>query len=336
LDMGILESTDVAGLGDALRLLGKRIPSGKIPVFPGVEIDTNGDCLVWPDRWRPFVEPAWITPTGAMFARFIELWAEDDPDEICRFAKKWGRLGVDEKGILTGGFPQPIGKGRRDREPLEAWRYFSRRANAVLAIAANIRQGRLGRPEDWAALSSLSSKIPPALWNALRRYVDSSYFEMLADRGFNLFLTGQPIKTQAFFLSAEIMLWMRITGLGFAFIESQPKGSGWHIEVDYNGSLLAAMALHLALNASGHEALYVCSGCGRPYIRSNKSPKPGESNFCKSCGRAESLRHADKRRRERIQEARKLHAIDVPMKEIAKRLGVRSPATVRRWIEKGK
>lgn len=48
---------------------------------------------------------------------------------------------------------------------------------------------------------------------------------------------------------------------------------------------------------------YVCSGCGRPYFRRRK-PTFGISNFCPSCGRKESLRQAQQRRRDKVAQSK--------------------------------
>src|SRR6202521_1866651 len=70
-----------------------------------------------------------------------------------------------------------------------------------------------------------------------------------------------------------------------------------------------------------------------PYLRRKKRPKPGESNFCELCDdKGIALRNADRARRERIRQARKLRARGLTISEIAKKVGARELSTVRRWI----
>jgi hypothetical protein len=136
-------------------------------------------------------------------------------------------------------------------------------------------------------------------------------------------------------LSREIMLWLELGRPGFAINERS-----WHLEVDYNGYLFAAVALQLALTVAGARNLFICSGCGFPYVREKKAPRPSQANYCLECGPKTSLREANRRRSEKVAEARRLHAEGVGASEIATRLNVRTTKrstklqTVRRWIGK--
>jgi transposase-like protein len=128
---------------------------------------------------------------------------------------------------------------------------------------------------------------------------------------------------------------MTLGGLGL-FIGFGGDEGGWQLELFFRGRLLAALALQLALTVSGAESPRQCSGCKRLYIRTKKNPKIGESNYCDRCGRTEAMRQADKRRREKGQEARRLAMEGKSAKEISRILKVRKIKTVRDWISKGK
>jgi len=112
---------------------------------------------------------------------------------------------------------------------------------------------------------------------------------------------------------------------------------GWQLEVDYNGCLLAAVALYLALTVAGARTLFTCSGCGMAYVRA-RAAKTGQANFCPQCGHPEALRQADHRRRQKAAEARRLHAAGWNVRRIVQALNIRNTArsdasaTVRRWI----
>ena len=113
--------------------------------------------------------------------------------------------------------------------------------------------------------------------------------------------------------------------------------NSWQMEIAYNGCLLAAIALQLALTVAGARTLFTCSGCGMAYIRA-RAAKSGQANFCPQCGPREALRQADYRRRRKAAEARRLHATGWSVGRIVKELKVRSTTrsgaatTVRRWI----
>ena len=199
--MGIDPAWDIAGFTDAESMVGKRVPSGEISVWAGVELDTLNDSLTWP--WCPSGEFRKLAkPTGATFNQFVSLWRAT-PRKIVSFARKWGRLGVDEKGRFLAGRAQPM-EGRTFREPLQAWRYFSRRACAALSIAANLRDGRPGAPSEWAALSSLTSVISVAACKDLGRYPTA--LQIVADRDLGV-IAETSVGEQGIFLTAEITLW---------------------------------------------------------------------------------------------------------------------------------
>jgi hypothetical protein len=86
-----------------------------------------------------------------MLNQFVQLWRQK-PQSILRFAQRWGVLYLDKQGRPC----QTVGPSGR-REPIEVWRYFSRRAQAVLNIAANLKVGKLGDLDDWKALHGTAS-----------------------------------------------------------------------------------------------------------------------------------------------------------------------------------
>jgi transposase-like protein len=318
--MGIPASFEIAGFTDAYKRLGKHLSSGQIYVPSGVKLE--GNRLVWHFNQGG----SWVKPTPAMFHTFVQLWQH--PDKIDGFAKKWGILEMDEHGRLTNAAVEVNNEGYG--EPIETWCYFSRRAFSALSISANLAQGRPGAADDWAALSPLSERLNKNLQIRIPGYFS---LNLLAENGLDCF-AHSSIENQRMILSAELTLWLKFSGLGFAII-SVPRSKG-EFMVDFSGRLLAAIALQLALTASQTNTLFTCSGCSKPYIREGKKPRSGQFNFCPECGRTASTHKADQRRRERVQEARKLHADGLTVSDIAKRLNTKRVATVRRWIEKGK
>jgi rRNA maturation endonuclease Nob1 len=140
-------------------------------------------------------------------------------------------------------------------------------------------------------------------------------------------LAHASVEDQRLHLSMLITLWLKFTNLGLAFSEE--------LEIYYNHLLLGAVALQLSLEVANSEGLYVCSGCRKLYTRSKKDPGAGRLNFCDACGRTESLRQADQRRRGRVAKARQLHAEGATPSEVAKALGT-TIKTATKWIKRGK
>lgn len=322
---------DIAGFTSLASQLGKRVPSGEVSVPSGVRLTSDGAFLEWP--WKTYRSAKSVKPGPAMFAGFVRLW-DAEPDKIRAFAEKWGCLNVLENGSFAseGRFIE----GDSFAEPIEAWRYFSRRAEAVLSIAAALRQKKKANPADWCALSSLTDRMTKRDW---ARVGNSGTWGIVVDRGFSA-IADQSIETQQAMLWAEINLWMKLSGLALV-LGCGDNPWAWRIEISYEGHLLAAVALQIALTVCGTDGPSQCSGCGRLYYRA-KAAKRGQDNFCEICGREESVRRADSRRRQKIGEARRLHGDGLNLREIAKKLKVRSTVkstateTVRRWIEKGK
>lgn len=326
--MGIKKEWKIAGYADEYSRIGKKVPSGKISVLPGVTLNAQADRLEWPTA--SMNQGRLTTPTSAMFTHFIQLW--DKPaEEIAAFARKWGPLAVDPYTILGPSRTWPLLPVFS--EPVSEWRHFSRRADAVLTIAAHLQKRTEAHAADWGAFSSLQPYASPEAWRRLYRYPI-----IAAGKELEVFARW-PINIQRSALSTEITAWLKLSGLGFAFDMNQE--SEGQIEISYSGSLFAAVALQLSLTACHCQGLHICSGfdCGKVYW-GTKNVK-----YCPGCGKGASLEKADERRRAKIRLARDLYSQGFSITEIVKQLKVRDTMgrvrhssardTVRRWIEKG-
>jgi predicted RNA-binding Zn-ribbon protein involved in translation (DUF1610 family) len=181
-----------------------------------------------------------------------------------------------------------------------------------LNIAANLQQGKRGSATDWAVLDALQDRIgEEALQDLGRR----GLLELYARCGCP-YSAAWSIDKERRFLAWEAMLWLDLGRPGFALKLTQQC---WQLEVDYNGCLFAAIALQLALTVAGARALFTCSGCGMAYVR-QKAAKSGQANFCPQCGTKEALRQADCRRRNKMAEARRLHAAGWSVRDIIRQL----------------
>lgn len=301
--------------------LGKAIPAGRV-LIPG-RIWIEGAFLRWHLSPSHSFLPRDYAPPKSLLNDFARLWQAIDPwmdllhahirsggsqadapepdqmvtKRMLKFAQRYSVL-CENAAAVEG------------REPLARWWHLSKKVCAFLNVGAQLaaREKRIGRGE-WQDI---------ALFEEQRL----SQLETPANARAELLLQLQP--------------WVREVGFSLRWNHAQDR---FELEVDYHGSMLAAMGLQLALTIANADSLFICSGCGLPYSRSKhlRRPKPGQSNFCDrdTCGIAAALRQADARRKEKMIEARRLHARDVSVNEIAERLDT-TPASVRRWVKKGR
>ncbi len=287
-----------AGFTDADLKLGRPVSPGRI--FVPSSIRLKGQAIHWDREDFRTAEPS-----KAMLTSFVELWREPGDRgarRILNFAKRWGVLCLDENEDLIPYWPEA------GTESIEAWRFYSRKASAILTLATGFRRRDSGSDTEWKALGSVEGK-PKA---------PSRAFEGL---GFYRLILG-----------GEVRHWLRSGGLSLSL--QHGSAFGWTIELDYNGHLMAAIALQLALTLA-HSALYMCGACGLPFQRDlgERQPNRGQRAFCGICGRKAAVRQADHRRRAKMAQARRLHAEGVSEREIQRTLGVRKVATVKGWLK---
>jgi transposase-like protein len=214
----------------------------------------------------------------------------------------------------------------------------------VLRIARALRHNEMGADDDWAALTPLARS-----GLSLSSGIDSDSFireiyEFEADLVFDFATKGHMhpdvqklvrdrlgAARQA--LSIEIYLWIRLTRQTMAIV---PEKRSWQLQVYYNGCMLAAIALQLALTVSDAEKLFMCSECHLPYVRHRQAPRgAGRNNFCDRCAKGQAaLRQAQRRYRIRKVEARRLYGAGIPIEDIAESLGT-DAETVEGWIMTG-
>jgi len=284
-----------------------------------------------------------------MLNDFVRLWkrGEQNPEPILKYARKWGILWLNRKARPCGINGPTVMRPMWGSESIAAWRYISHRAFAVLNIASDLRDGKPGSRTDWEVLA----RQEYSCWGEL---------------GFPFDDFGNPViklseDEARSLIQWELSLWLKLGAVSFAMEWSEPLLPGsvkrtqsgprrWELQIDYDGCLFAALAWQMAATVARGD-LFVCDGCQFPYLRPPKEhqPKPGERNFCQACREHSanspktppSMRKADEHRREKIRMARELHSQGFGVREIVKRLNVRSTVrslatnTVRRWIRKG-
>ena len=301
--------------------LGRRVSTGVVG-SPGGLTSLGPDGTL---HWQYNEQVKWKRPPDDLLDRFIVLW-QKRPRDVISFAEKWGPLRIDENG-------NPI-DALSGSEPLAAWQFLSRRAYAVLRIAKALERGDTGDDEDWAQLStnwrySTTTWVDPPneLFRALGNHLRWEFDDRPQRGGFH-----NAIEYGKATIASEVSRWMELFRV-YMRLEWEPR---WQLEMYYQGRMLGAVALQLALAIADAESLFTCNGCGRPYIRSKqRKPNAGQANFCFECaGRRKPEKGAEDRYRENRREAKRLAAKGLPVAEIARRLD-RPVERVQGWLEKG-
>jgi hypothetical protein len=322
---------ELAGFADVHGNLGRPVPSGQI-IVPG-HVWLEGDTI----RWRMGKTVRLRVVSRSMLNHFVRL---TDSESILRFAKNWGVLALSSDALLRPGRDDL----RDGAEPIAAWQYYSRRAQAVLQIAASLKRNKLGDLNDWSLIGVLvpSSGYTPNHAKLLKAAMLRPHFGM----AFSVFsLEEAPEKNVQLareFIAGEIGHWLdcwkqekSIAVSDFALRWNKVE-KRWAIEIDYHGLLFAAIALQLALVVADADSLFVCSGCAVPYVRprERKRPKSGWANYCDRCSKqGVAKRRAVETYREKRSQAVRLHSAGVSVQEIAEQLNTEA-GRIRAWLKK--
>jgi hypothetical protein len=332
-DVGLIRAS--LGNPETGQQLGSSVPNGTVFIPGGPVTLQPGDALSWEVHWK---KVTFKTPTCGMFDSFIKLWDEAD-ERIRQFAERWGPLSIQGDGSHLGALDiDPIDPWiSRGVDDLKAWRYFSRRAYAVLKLASKLTRGEPGDETDWEIIASPHPPGP-----ARRNVCAVSPFRMPNHPRRRQFISangleyGEPLDLEGKrrVIAAEIHAWLEKFGVTLT-MNWGPRFS-WQLEIFYRNWLLSAIALQLALRVMRADGLFVCSGCDRLYGRIGRRPNTGDKNYCPRCGRATAVEEAGRRLRQKRADARRFHREGKSAVEIARLLKVRKVETVRGWISKGK
>jgi hypothetical protein len=307
------DALSTSRLIDRLRSTGRAVKSNLVFVPNNIEI--RDGLLVW-DRPSDTGRENWVEPKDAMLIRFTKLHLGTD-EAILKFAKRYGVLGAVELVPNSPKFGNEIPFGGQRwlvstdgdgpvGDPLGLWRGLSRRFDATLRLAAEL------------------AKDPPVVG-------DAKYWQYLIEDPNYL----PDVEDAQFLIMFEVKDWLQVgrVGLSLDIKDFSRRRTEWETSIEYRGlyNLLGALATQLMLTVAG-SALHSCSGCGSPII-SDRRPKRGQRNYCDDCridGRP--LKDADRDRKQRMADARRLHCEGIPLREIQSRLGIRQLSTARRWI----
>jgi len=275
-------------------------------IFVPDRIEAIGDRLIWNNggkgRWtRPgpglleqFVD---LTQEDAPAPRAIEAYARRwGVLEICehalprthnprrqpsipRLAEDPGAAGWQpwQDGCYPLGYV-PFGvatpKGRTSPhyecwEPLRSWARVSRRARALLNIAARLHGGARGPVEDWHLLLGGDETIES--WSSRRKQTE------LSDDHIRRYY-GSRLNEERSRLSGQLNDWLELGNVRpvLTWAQQGPELRTW-----IHG-LFGAIALQLVLAVARTEALAICSHCARSYLPKRK-PVEGKRRYCDEC-----------------------------------------------------
>lgn len=316
-------------------LLGREVSTGRV-FHPGGPISlTDRSTLHW--EGGLYTERRYYKrPSLNMFDQFIRLWSARD-QAILKFAEKWGPLrlarfcslpcGASESFRAVPASERATSSGlitaAGGDEPLSAWRFFSRRAFTTLRIAVAVKghSKLLLSNEDWGAMAINSGyPITREEWEQAK----DSLFGMPNWPRSGVLPAILASELSAWMKNFPCTLWPALTNSAAGRVgRSDTKGLRIAVEIDYDGSLLAAIGLQLALVVNRAD-FYQCSECGRPYGANKWKHRTGRSNFCPECdAKGVALDRADRNRREKISGARRMYREGVSPAAIADRLRVR-------------
>ena len=330
----VKKKAQLAGYADANGDLGKPVPSGLI-IVPG-QVWREGDAIHWKLEGHAKLRE----PSPAMLTEFVALHQADSTDAILRFAQQWGVLVLKQHGKLFCPCGESMPEGI---EPIEAWRYYSHRAAAVMRIAVALRDGKLGDLADWGVIAALQSGDEKADRESIKTAMDRDRYGM---GFFHDIPRGTPRRSAMDqgrdVIAREVGDWLtfwkanRMRGLSDFSLRWSPDARKWGLEIEYHGFLFAAIALQLALFVADADSLYICSACSQPYIRTKKRPKTGWANYCDRCiERGVGGRRAVQAYQRKRREAKRLATEGLLLAEIAAKVNS-DPETVQGWLKQAK
>ncbi len=282
-------------------------------------------------RMHELGHPVLKPPKPHVLDEFISL-AGAPEEQFLAFAQRWGVLDLCEHALPFGhdagdqrwGMP-PHWRCRPRRvpdprfpdwahygfEPLEDWLRWACRAEALLKIAANLHAFRRGRIQDWDIVATWEGQGLPRPgrgdgvddeWRLLCSYV-IDWCE-----------------------AAHVSPSLQYQGDGMAAIHF---GSRWG-----PGRLFGTIGIQLMARVGGVGSIAVCV-CGRLFTP-KRFPKPLELSYCRDCQKRKvSVLVAKRRLAARKLEACELSKKGLSIPKIAHAVE-RDPATVRRWVGKGR
>jgi hypothetical protein len=231
-------------------------------------IRLDGQSLAW-QVFHEGKRPR-IVESGPMILEHFLGLSDASEEDIVRYARRWGLLMICKHGLLarecdrsglfrkrftavpsenSGCYPQ--GWPNNCREPIDAWRAYSRLMRDVLNVAARLHENKVTRPEEWP--DALRGNLPPRVK------------EVSVDVGRSA-------------MSAIINEWIRAARVRPSLRWEDPRPRVTLAE----GGLFGSLVLQLMLAISRIDGLAVCSACGRGYSPW-RMPSARTRHYCETC-----------------------------------------------------
>ena len=254
------------------------------------QVPTEIELLEGNLLWSTVSDFKTVHPGSGMLERFLRLQAAP-PYEIHRYAKRWGVLGICKHGLPENhSYPcfsrsiddilricTPVESCKhpgRFEESIESWRKYSKVANLLLSIVANLRKGVQIKPEDWSELSEWSSPTS------------------------GITITGTRLKTDRERAAEIVQRWLDLGGVR-PFLKWNSTTPSFALGAPSRYGLFGALGIQLLLMVNNIDGFAICAGCGSPYSPSRR-PQAGRRSYCEACrSKGIPVRHAMKDLRSR-------------------------------------
>jgi hypothetical protein len=230
----------------------------------------------------------WFTPTDRSLLQFASLADVDleHPGAIAAYARRYGVLGAarikpknEEPTDLTldDGTVWRLGYDpQKGIEPLELWKGLACELKAILRINAALKgrtknpRPQIGTQDDWQVLLGDEGRLHPI----------------------------DDVRDAQFLLLTTVNEWLKRGGVRLQLGTTgwSKDRTAWILRVVFDG-LAGGLAYRLLLMVTGESRLFACDGCGRPYIRLVRAPRPGQENFCEDCTEVARQRAVQRYRR---------------------------------------
>ncbi len=261
-------------------LLDRPFPSAHLAVPERIELDLEGDRILWVETPANRV----AVPRG-LLSRFVRLGPDPPAKAIVRFARAHGPL--DMMGFphdrAAKALPVPFTGG----ESLARWRYVVAAARAILDVTAEVRAGRTPQPATWGPL--FSGELPPHERPSLD--LERSYRYM--SKHYHVGPLSLSPSQAAWQDIMEVINTWTVRGGVHPILFPNPTGpDGDHRLVMYAPSLFGTLAILLAQAVAGVEGWAVCRACGRPLPAQRGRGR--RRVYCGDCGPAARARMASK------------------------------------------
>jgi hypothetical protein len=296
-----------------------------------IDLDPERQWLCWRGGARPALVRARPDMYEEWLARFVRLGEASD-DEILQFARRWGLKGHHD----LGNYPDLLDRAEdvgdhivaalaeqtqwrlHGREPLAAWRCWSRHAGALLRVSGELRDGRVGRPRDVAVLCHPSPTADT--------WPDSAGLQPWWLRRPDYTPPAPMLRNHRELVEVFAGRWVRA---GHVRPVLRWTASARAVELA-GGGLMGALAVSLLAAVQGATSLAVCSGCSNLYVP-DRTPRETQRHFCGRCrDDGEPLRQAKRDSRARAR-ARTLARNGWSVRRIATTLN-RLQDTIETWL----